>query len=136
MIQFLNKWTGELHELPDKTPEQIRDAWLALSETIKACERAKDKLKPKVEELIGESTYPIGDYQFRRTITQRKNYDKTVMRRVLDEDTLDLFLAPDKSKIDTWLKENAEQLGETSNILRKTMVNVGNPYTAIRLEKL
>lgn len=136
MIQFLNKWTGEIHELPDKSPEEIRDAWLALKETIDSCKRAQDKLKPKVDSLITKDTYQVGDYQFRRMITQRKNYDKTVMRELLDEDTLDLFLIPDKPKVDNWLKENIESLGETSTQLRKSMIPVGNPYTTIRLEKV
>ncbi len=136
MISFVNKWTGEVHELPDDTPEKIKDSWLALSETIKACERAKDKLKPKVEELLdGGNTYDFEDYLFRRVSVQRQNYDKSVMREYLDSDMLDVLLIPDKTAVDRYLMENLEELGEVSTALRTTMIPVGLPYTSTRLEK-
>ena len=61
MIQFTNKWSGEIYELPDKTPENIRDSWLALKQTVQSCQRAQDKLKLKVDKLIEKDTYQIGD---------------------------------------------------------------------------
>lgn len=137
MIQVVNKLTGEVYELDDHTSVAIRDSWLLLSETIKACERAKEKLKPKVDKIMAEqSVLPIGEYQFRRSVIERKNYDKSVMRKVLDADTFDLLLVPDKPRIDTFLKENLETLGDASTKLRQSMVSVGNPYTTLRLEKL
>jgi len=124
-------------EFDDSSEQAIKDSWLLISETIKALERAKDRLKPKVEEILAEqSTHEIDGYQFRRTVIQRMNYDKAVMREVLDADLFDELLVPDKTKVDTYLKENVENLGEVGNRLRKTMQPIGNPYTAIRLEKL
>lgn len=137
MITFLNKFTGEIHELSDNTPDEIRDAWLALSETIKACERAKDKLKPKVEALLNEhGLYDYGDYKFRQTTVQRQNYDKSVMRDLLDADTFDVLMIPDKTKVDQYLKDNLESLGDTSTKLRSSMIALGEPYSVIRLEKV
>jgi hypothetical protein len=137
MINVVNTLTGEILELPDNTPVQIKDAWLMLSETIKMLERAKDKLKPKVADMLeANGTYDFGDYMFRQSAIQRTNYDKAVMRQNLDADTFDLLLVPDKPRIDNYLKENLENLGDVGTILRSTMVAVGEPYTTIRLEKI
>ena len=68
--------------------------------------------------------------------TQQRNYDKSVMRQVLDEDIFDLLLIPDKLQVDNYLKENLEQLGEASSKLRESMIPIGDPYVSIRLEKL
>lgn len=136
MITVVNKITGEIYELEDSTPEDIKESWLSLSETIKACERAKEKLKPKVSQLLNDKRlYDFGDYQFRESVVQRQNYDKSVMKETLDPDVLDILLIPDKPRIDTYLKENIESLGEVSTKLRKSMISIGNPYTVIRLEK-
>lgn len=136
-MQVVDVLTGEVMEFADTTPEDIKNSWLQISKQIQALERAKDKLKPKVAELLDEQgKYDFGDYMFRQSIVQRKNYDKAVMREALDEDTLDLFLVPDKTAIDKWLKENVEELGEISTTLRTTMVDVGNPYTITKLEKV
>ena len=136
-IQFLNKWTGEIHELPANTPDEIKDAWLALTETIKACERAKDKLKPLVSDMLDDrGQYGFTDYVFRQSVVQRQTYDKSVMREVLDPDTFDVLLIPDKTAVDSYLKENVENLGEVGTKLRQSMVPIGQPYTTIRLEKL
>lgn len=137
MITVINKITGELYELADDSPDSIKDSWLLISETIKALERAKDKLKPKVADIVDAAGLCVlGDYQFRQSIIQRKNYDKTVMRQVLDEDTLDLFLVPDKSALDEYLKENIDTLGSIGTELRNTMLPIGLPYTTVKLEKL
>jgi hypothetical protein len=150
MTQVVNKLTGEVYELDDHTAVAIRDSWLLLTETIKACERAKEKLKPKIDNIMAElSVLPIGDYQFRRTITERKTYDKAVMRQVLDADVFDLLLVPDKTRIDEYLKDNLETLDQgVGTALRNSMVPVMTrdkktgeykpmlPYTTLRLEKL
>lgn len=136
MVQVVNKLTGEIIDIKDNSPEAIKQSWLLLSETIKALERAKDKLKPKVQAILEPAgTYDFGDYVFRQSVVQRQNYDKATMRKVLDADTFDLLLVPDKTRIDTYLKENIDNLGEAGATLRNSMVAVGEPYTMIRLEK-
>lgn len=136
MITVVNKLTGEVLELPDNSPVEIKDAWLMLSETIKMLERAKDKLKPKVAELIeANGTYDVGDYVFRQTAIQRTNYDAAVMREQLDPDVFEVLMVPNKPLVDQFLKENMVELGEVSTLLRASMVPVGQPYTTIRLEK-
>ena len=137
MITAVDVLTGEVLEFADETPEDIKNSWLMISKQIQALERAKDKLKPKVAELLDEfGKYEFEDYMFRQMTVQRRNYDKAVMREALDEDTLDLFLVPDKPRVDQYIKEHLEELGEVSTLLRKTMVTVGNPYTTVRLEKV
>jgi len=137
MITVVDVLTGEVSEFADTTPEEIKDSWLQINKQIQALERAKDKLKPKVAELLDEfGKYEFEDYMFRQMTVQRRNYDKAVMREALDEDTLDLFLVPDKTAIDKYLKENLEELGDVSTRLRESMVDVGNPYSVTKLEKI
>lgn len=137
MIKATNRLTGEIYELADDTPQDIRSSWQILSETIKTLEAAKDKLKPKIADMVdAKGVYDFGDAMFRQLAIQRTTYDKAVMRDLLDEDTLDLLLAPDKTLVDNYLKENLADLGDVSTKLRDSMIPVGRPYTTIRLEKV
>lgn len=137
MIHVVNVATGEVTEFADSTPEEIKDSWLMISKQIQALERAKDKLKPKVAELLDEfGKCEIGDYMFRQMTVQRRNYDKGLMRQELDEDTFDSLLIPDKTAVDRYIKENLEELGNTSTLLRNYMVDVGQPYSVTKLEQI
>ena len=134
---MVNKLTGEVMELPVNSPVDIKDSWLLVSESIKALERAKDKLKPFVAGMLDENgQYDYGDYIFKHTTVQRQTYAKGVMREVLDADMFDLFLSPDKTKIDAWLKENVATSGGIGTALRNSMIPMGNPYSVLRLEKV
>lgn len=137
-ISATNKATGEIIELDASTPEQIVAAWRTAQEYAKAANALKDQLKEIVPTLVvgGGLSEPINGFQFRVNAVQRYNYDKSVMRQVLDEDTFDLLLKPDKPSIDKFLKENLVQLGDKSTQLRNSMVAEGIPYQVIRLEKL
>lgn len=137
-ITATNKATGEMIELPANTPKQIVEAWRTAHEYAKAAEVMKDQLRRLVPSLIGErgTSEPIGQYQFRVSSIQKQTYDKAVMREVLDPDTFDVLLKPDKPAIDRFLKENLETLGDDSTKLRQAMVADGNPYQTIRLEKV
>lgn len=137
MIKLVNKLTGEVMELPDSSPEEIKESWLLLSETIKVCEGGKDKLKAKVRSLVNDNgLYDMGEYQFRVMSVQRYNYDKAVMREALDPDLFDTFLEPNKTAVDRYIKENVEVIGDTATILRKSMLPIGNPYSVTKLERL
>lgn len=137
-ITATNKATGEVIELPADTAEQIVEAWRVAQEYVKAADALKAQLKQLVPSLVGDRgvSEPIGNFQFRVSFVQRKNYDKAVMRQVLDADTFDLLLKPDKPAIDTFLKEHLEELGDASTALRQSMVDEGKPYEVIKLEKL
>lgn len=132
-MKVVNKFTGEIYELSTKNPQDIVDSWRLLSELIKAAERAKDKLRAAAETLERQD---INGYQFVVMNNQLYNYDKTVMRQLLDADTFDSLLVPDKAAVDEYLKENLDTLGKISSELRQTMVPVGSPYQTIRLQKI
>lgn len=138
MITAVNKATGEQIELPASTPDEIVQAWRTAQEYDKAAKSLKDQLKKLVPDLVGDKglSEPIQGFQFRVSNIQRKNYDKAVLRRVFDEDTLDLFLKPDKPVIDKYLKEHLEEVGEGSTELRNSMIEEGKPYEVIKLERL
>lgn len=137
MIKSVNKLTGEEYDFAADTAEEMIASWSTINETIKALEKAKDQLKPLVEDIVNyKGVYEGDNYRFRISSVQRVNYDKAVMRQVFDEDLLDTFLEPHKPSIDAYIKENLEDLGENSTLLRETMVDVGKPYQVIKLEKL
>lgn len=137
-IQATNKATGEVIDLPANTPLEIVQAWKIAQEYEKSAKALKDQLKKLVPTLVGGSgtSEPIDGAIFRVSHVQRMTYDKAVVRQQLDEDTFDLFTKIDKTALDKYLKENLERLGETSTILRQSMVPDGNGYEVIKLEKL
>lgn len=136
MITATNKHTGEVIKLPADTPERIVEAWLIAQEYAKTAEALKDQLKKLVPKFVDDVSEPINGYMFRVSNVQRMNYDKSVLREAVDEDTLDVLLKPDKTAIDRYLKENLETLGEKSAVLRQSMIPEGKPYTVIKLERL
>lgn len=137
MIQVVNTLTGEVEEFNDSTPEQIVESWKLISNQIKALERAKEKLKAKVPAILdSKDSYEYKGYRFKLSHIQRFNYDKQVMREVFDQDLLETLLKPDKTLVDNYLKENLEELGDKSSILRNNMIEEGKPYQVIRLEKV
>lgn len=136
-LQVTVEATGEVLEFNAGTPEQILEAWQRASSYIDACTKVKERLKKVIPEFTdNKGIIDLGAFQFRVTPIQRMNYDKSYMRQVFDEDELDLFLVPDKTAVDKYLKDNLNKLGEGSTLLRNTMIPVGRPYTTIRLEKL
>lgn len=137
-ITATNKATGEVVELNADSPEQIVEAWRIAQEYDKTAVALKDQLKKLVPDIVGSRgvSDPIGNYQFRVSSIQRMTYDIAVMREVLDPDTFDVLLKPDKPAVDRYIKENLENLGEGSTKLRQAMVADGNPYQVIKLEKL
>lgn len=137
-VKSIHQITGEVVELKIDTPEQIVQAWRLASEYGKLAERLKDQLKKHVPKVVNEKglSEPIDGYMFRVMSVQRMNYDKAVLRKVFDEDTLDLFLQPNKPEVDKYLKEHLEEVGEGSTLLRNSMVATGSPYSVVKLEKL
>lgn len=139
MIKAVNKATGEIIELPCATSEQIVQAWITAQEYEKAAKSLKEQLKELVPNIVGEQpiSEPIGNYQFRISVVQRKNYDKSRLLQLIDdEDLRSQMLKPDKPFIDNWLKDNIETTGDIGTELRNSMVDEGRPYTVIKLEKL
>ena len=137
-ITATNKFTGEVVEFKPETYDDLVTMYRECSETIKAYEAAKKQLQLLAEPYIdakGTSEVSNG-YMFRQMSIQRMNYDKSVMREVLDEDLYDLLLVPDKPRIDTYLKENLADLGDQSTRLRNTMLPSGKPYSVTKLEKI
>lgn len=138
MITATNKATGEVIELPSETLEQVVEAWKIAQEYDKAAKALKDQLKMIVPEYIRQANRSdeVNNYQFKVNVVQRMGYDKSVLRQNLDEDTFDVLMKPDKTAVDKYLKENLEELGEASHIIRASMVADGKPYEVIKLEKL
>lgn len=137
-VTATNKITGEVIELEADTPAQIADAWLTAAGYEKLAAGLKDQLKKIVPTITGAKgvSEPIGTYQFRVSAIQRMTYDKAVMRDLLDPDTFDVLLKPDKPLVDEYLKDNLESLGEASTRLRQAMIPDGKPFQSIRLEKV
>ncbi len=138
MVTATNKSTGEVIELPAGTAEELVAAWTAAQEYSRVADELKDQLKRLVPVFIGDNgtSEDIGNYIFRRSIVQRMTYDKAVLRRVLDEDTYDLFMKPSKTEVDKFIKDNLDDLGDSAREMRAGMVADGKPYEVIKLEKI
>lgn len=138
MIKAINKATGEIIELESDKPEQIVEAWKIAQEYEKVAKSLKDQLKKIVPTLVNDSgvSEEINKAVFKINTVQRMTYDKSVVRNLIDEDVYDLVTKIDKTKLDTYLKENLESLGDTSTELRQSMIPDGSPYQVIKLEKL
>lgn len=134
----LNRVTGETVEAEVTNLTELVNGWRLASEYEKLATSLKDQLKKLLPQYLDESgkTDEVDGYRFTSTFVQKKTYDKAVMRQVLDEDTLDLLLIPDKTKVDDYIKENLSELGENSGLLRDTMIEAGRGYSTTRLEKL
>jgi hypothetical protein len=133
-----NRISGEVVELEVKDLPSLIEAWKVAQEYAKTAEQLKDQLKQLVGNYVddnGNSEEHDG-YKFRVSAVQRMTYDKSRLRQVFDEDTLDLFLEPNKTAIDKYLKEHVEELGDASTELRNTMIAIGKGYQVIKLEKL
>lgn len=130
--------TGELIELPAETTEDIVTSYRLVNETIEAYEKVKKQLQKAAAERIDAEGAPLehGGFMLRSYTTQRMTYDKAVLREVFDEDTLDLFLDPAKGRIDKYIKEHLDDLGDASTRLRETMLPMGKPFSVVRLERL
>lgn len=137
-VSSSHKITGEIVEFDIKNLADLVNAWRIASEYEKLAKDLKDKLKPELAKYVNEDgkSDEVDGYRFTTVLVQKKNYDKAVLRQVLDEDLLDLFLKPDKTKIDNYIKEHLDELGENSGLLRDTMIEDGKPYSITRLEKL
>lgn len=136
-ITATNQHTGEIVDLQVKDYDSLVIAWQIASEYEKVSKRLKDELKKVVPSYIENKVVGLEDkYAFKISSVQRMTYDKSILRENLDEDTYDLFMRPDKTAIDKYLKENVGSLGELSTKLRQTMLPDGKPYEVIKLEKL
>jgi len=137
-VQAINKITGEVAEFEVSDLSSLMSAYAAAQEYEKVATSLKNQLKkvlPKYLDEFGRSEV-LNGRQFKTTTVQRMTYDKAVLRQVLDEDTYDQFMKPEKTKIDKYLAENLEHLGDVSTKLRQAMIADGTPYSVTKLEKL
>ena len=129
--------TGEVLFFRTATPDELVESYKLLNEYAKALEAIKKELQTQAQEIVNEKgVYESGGYAIRVSHIQRYNYDKAQLRRIFDQDLMDQFLEPAKSRIDTYLKENLEDLGTDAMDLRGSMQPVGKPYTVVKLERL
>lgn len=133
-----NEVTGEIYDADVSTPQQIVDEYRRVNATIDAYEKLKKILQAKATTIVDDrGTFEHNGYQLRVMTVQRQTYDMTVIREVIeDEDTINGFLELSKGKVDRYLKDHLDELGEGSTRLRDTMVEVGRPYQVVRLERL
>lgn len=137
-VSTLNKATGEQIEFNADTTEEIFTAYRAAQEYSKVADDLKNQLKkllPAILDEQGRSQISEDGYQFKQYETQRMNYNIQSLREVFDEDTVNLFLKPQKGLVDSYLKEN--QLESDQLILLKQGLEADGKITkAVRLEKV
>lgn len=137
-ITVIHKATGEQLDFQINSLSDLVSAWRMATEYEKMAKDLKDKLKPYLADYLNDdgTSDEVNGYKFKSNLVTRRNYDKAIMRKVFDEDTLDLLLEPAKTKVDNYIKEHLSELGEDSSLLRETMIDVSKPYVVTKLEKL
>lgn len=130
-------YTGEVLSFTASTPPELVEALVQINAYIKAYKLLKKKLEQTAFDLADTNgQLEHKGYRVYCQSIQKMTYDKSVMRQVFDEDTLDLFLTPAKGKIDKYIAEHLEEYGEKSTLLRDTMIANGDPHSSVRVIKL
>lgn len=137
-MKIINRLTGEVLNFNDRTYEEVLWTWKHAQELERIAKTIKDKLKPKVRDFIVVDgvTEPLDGYQFRKSVVQRYNYNKSTLRQYLDPDVVDVLTKVDKTAVDRYLKENFTELGSIADNIRQSAIPEGKPYEVIKLENL
>lgn len=135
MIEVTDKFTGEIIQVDTSSDNEIVKSFLKITAQIKAWEKAKNELKELVRRQNLEDR-DINGFKFKIIGVQKRSYDLETMRNVLDEDLFNTLIEPNKKLVDEWVKENVEVNPFVTEKLRQSMVDVGQPYTRLSLEKL
>ena len=128
-----DKTTGLVYDT--KTDENVIDSMLEVNAQIKSLEVVKKKLRDMIIER-DLSGVEHNNSVVKIINTQRRTYDKSIMRRVFDADLYDTLMIPDNKAIKKYISENLDTLGNASTELSKNMVEQGKPYTTVRIEKI
>ena len=136
-VTAINKGSGEQIELPADTPEDIVNAYRIAAEYEKVAKSLKDQLKKLLPNVLDEQgrSPEVNGYIIKRYESQRMNYNPMALYNVFDEDTVNLFMKPQKGLVDKYLKENQldpDQLAE----LKRGLEPDGPVINSVRLERL
>lgn len=136
MVTITNKVTGELLDFPSDTIEELVAAWQQAQEFEAMGKRLKLKLKPILDEYLPEDgELKSGDFLFRKYTAQTMTYNKAALRRVFDEDEMDLFTTVSRKAVQDYLKTKRLDYEELAAI-EEGLEPAGKAYTAIKLEKI
>lgn len=137
MITITDKRSGELIDFPTDTPEQVVAAYLQAREYEKMAERLKTKLKPLLPNIVDEQgrSPEVNGYILKSYQSQRMNYNMSALRDVFDEDTISLFVKPQKGLIDAYLKEHRLEQEEAA-ILKRGLEPDGVVIDSFKTEKV
>lgn len=128
----VDEQTGLVFDL--SSPEAAIEAQLEINRLIKSLEKTKLQIR---DVLMIHDNFEYNNHVVKVIPVQRMTYDPTVLRNeIQDEDLLWQMFSPNKTWIDNYLKENLEDLGKVSTVLRKSMIPTGKPYTTVRIERL
>lgn len=130
---IVEKLTGIVYET--ETDENVIESMILINEQLKALDDVKKQLRDIMMERDLSGREHNGRV-VRISNTQRKIFDKAIMRRVFDEDLYDTFMKPDNKAVKEYIKENLETLGDASTELSKNMIPDGRPYTTVKVERL
>ncbi len=138
-VTALNKASGEVIELPATTPDEIVNAYRIAQHYEKVAVELKNQLKTLIPTLLDEQgrSEVIDKYQFKRIESQRQTYEKSILYKIFDEDTIDLFTKVQKKAVDDYVKEHREELTNSDlDMLKHGLIPDGNVITSIRLERV
>lgn len=141
-VKVVNVATGEIYEYDWSNDAEQAMAYDGINQTIKALERARDKIKKKVLAEVDDRKR-AGDYEWRIITRNYMNYDISVLRHEVDEDLFNQLVKPNKTAIDELIKEAVAAPTELKDIslsaakqLRDTMIKDKKPSIALKLERI
>ena len=137
-LTITNKETGEVTSFDTDTMGDLMYAYRYAKELADMSERLKKKLRPLIDAMLDgqDKSEVIDGYQFKQYDMQRRTYNMGTLREVFDEDELSLFLTVNKTKVDNYIKEHLDDLGDNAKYLRDHMELSGSSTVVMKLEKV
>jgi len=135
-----NKKTGEVRTIEWSNPQEMKAAYISLSEEIKTLEWAKQRVSEAMDRFLGDQEmYDFGDgYELKRISRASKRYPKEVVGEYLDADQLDLVTEVSGTKLKSLIKQLAEenqlQPGTWKAIESRAEITMSKPY--VKLQKV
>jgi hypothetical protein len=137
-VKVVNRATGELIELPYDSFEDFAMQYDEVTQQIAALERAKKKMSTELKLMMGdERELPLANgWHFAKYTSTRKSYPVALVMELLEDDA-NRFLKVEKTKLDTELKEHAEDGGRWPEIGRRLRegLEVESSTESLRLVK-
>lgn len=127
---MINPQTGEIIDSPD----QLVKLWVEATAAEKEAKKTLDFCKDALFELDIPLKVPVyKGYGVVQVERRNLKYDKSALRKVLDEDMIEVFSEIDKVSLEKWLKEAGSDFAKDA---KECLVEKSPPTKYFQLKKL